>query len=275
MSNPTTKAVARWRRRRATTFVILLGAIVIGTCVWVATRHELDTAPTVPADATVTPAGTTPTPTPSAAPTSSPSASPASASDNSAAVTNDTTLVTIGDSIMAGHGLTDPATSAWPIRLATQTGTPIINDSCSGAGFVAAGDCGTDYAGLLSTAVAAHPGLIIIESSDNDFAADPTQLASATNQVVRTLHAALPNTRIVGLSTLWDQPGSIPTGVTQSSADLQRAVAAVGGTFINIGQPIDSEPGLLQADNEHPTDSGQQALSSAIAADLRHVGLGP
>lgn len=188
-------------------------------------------------------------------------------------ISDDTTLVTIGDSIMAGHGLADAATGAWPVLLGTATGDHVVNDSCSGAGFIAVGSCGNDYQGLIAEAVAADPGIVIIESSDNDNGEDPTTLATATTETVAALHAAVPTARIVGLSTLWDQPGAVPAEVEQSSDDLRTAVTAVGGTYLDIGQPIAGKDGLLQADDEHPTDAGQQVLASAILADLRAAGI--
>ncbi|MCJ1714465.1 SGNH/GDSL hydrolase family protein [Curtobacterium sp. VKM Ac-2922] len=189
-----------------------------------------------------------------------------------APVTSDTAVVTIGDSIMAGHGLDDPS-DAWPVLLGTETGQAVTNDSCSGAGFIAVGDCGTDYDGLLAAAVASAPGTVLVESSDNDLGQDPTALAAATTSTIAALHAALPHARIVGLSTLWDQPGTVPDEVAASSADLQHAVQAVGGTYIDVGQPIATGAGLLQADSEHPTDAGQQVLATAVLADLRAAGI--
>ncbi|WP_139195036.1 SGNH/GDSL hydrolase family protein [Curtobacterium sp. MCBA15_001] len=189
-----------------------------------------------------------------------------------APVDDDAAMVTIGDSIMAGYGL-DDASDAWPVLLGAQTGASVTNDSCSGAGFVAVGSCGSDYAGLLSAAVAAKPGIVLVESSDNDLGEDPTALASATTTTIAALHDALPDARIVGLSTLWDQPGTVPDEVADSSADLQQAVQAVGGTFVDVGQPIATGTGLLQADSEHPTVAGQQVLEGAVLDDLRAAGV--
>ncbi|MFZ7086554.1 SGNH/GDSL hydrolase family protein [Curtobacterium sp. RRHDQ10] len=212
-----------------------------------------------------------PAPTSTAAPARTPAPTPRAA--DSAPIVDDDTMVTIGDSIMAGYGLDDATVGSWPALVGTATGAPVVNDSCSGAGFIAVGDCGTDFAGLLPTAVAAHPGVLVVQSSDNDLGQDPDELAAATAQTVQSLHAAMPDARIVGLSTLWDQPGTVPAEVAQSSADLQDAVTAVGGTYIDVGQPLVGQDTLLQSDSEHPTDSGQEVLAAAILADLRSAGV--
>lgn len=196
-------------------------------------------------------------------------ASAASAAAETGTATTHSTIVTIGDSIMAGHGLSDPGSTAWPVLLGEATGTSVTNDSCSGAGFIAVGSCGTDFAGLIPAAVDAAPDLVVVESSDNDEGEDPVALAAATMATVKALHAALPHAWIVGLSTLWDQPGGTPAEVRQSSTDLERAVDVVGGTYIDVGQPIAGRAGLLQSDDEHPTVIGQQVLAVSLMDDLR------
>ncbi|GAA3772620.1 hypothetical protein GCM10022240_25850 [Microbacterium kribbense] len=176
------------------------------------------------------------------------------------------TVVTVGDSIMAGYHL-EPA-QAWPALLARQDGIGVANLACSGAGFTTPGDCGEDYPGLVAQAVAASPTLVIIQSSDNDMNAAKTDIDADTAHTVRTLHAALPEAVIVGLSTLWNQPTDPPATIASSSAALRQAVDAVGGTFVDVGQPLAGQPDLLQADQEHPTAAGQRALLTAITRAL-------
>lgn len=266
----------------AVAFGIVIGAVTLTHAAGIPAQDSAAATGTATPAASATSPTTGRTATPSATgrpattPTgesSAPAATVTPAPRVGAPIASDDSLVTIGDSIMAGYGLDDSSTAAWPVLLGEQTGAPVTNDSCSGAGFIAVGDCGTDYDGLIDQAAAAKPGLVIIQSSDNDLGQDPTALATATTQTVDALHAAVPDARIVGLSTLWDQPGAIPDEVPQSSADLQQAVTAVGGTFVDLGQPIAGQDGLLQSDSEHPTDLGQRALASDVLADLRGSGI--
>jgi acyl-CoA thioesterase-1 len=199
---------------------------------------------------------------------SSPPAPTASPTDGSAVRG---TVVTLGDSIMSGYGI-DPR-DAWPTLLESETGHPIVNLGCDGAGFVEEGDCGTDYAGLIPEIVAESPALVIVQSSDNDADDSPAAIRSATRHTVERLHAALPTARIVGLGTLWNLPWDPPETIQVSSDALEEAVTDVGGTFVPIGQPFQDDPDLLQEDGEHPTAEGQRVLASVIRVALIDAGV--
>ncbi len=216
-------------------------------------------APTVMA----TPAATAP---PSVVPDA------ASAVGDTASVAAPPVIVTIGDSIMAGYGLDDPD-QAWPALLGASTGATVVNLGCSGGGFIAEGECGGDFASLIPSAVAASPDVVIIQSSDNDYGYDPADIEVATRQTVDELRSALPNAQIVGFSTLWDQPETVPDDILSGSASLQDAVASVGGIGLDLGQPIAGQPDLLQDDDEHPTALGQQVLADVIRSTLGDAGI--
>lgn len=183
----------------------------------------------------------------------------------------DATIVTIGDSIMAGFGL-DPG-DAWPELVAEQTSAPIVNLACSGAGFVMVGDCGADLPTIAADAVSLDPGIVILQSSDNDLEEDPAEIAASTRATVVALHAALPEARIIGMSTLWNAPWEAPESIVRGSAALQSAVDAAGGTFISLGQPFQEDPDLLQWDGEHPTAEGQRVLADRVITALAASGI--
>ncbi|MFJ6652195.1 SGNH/GDSL hydrolase family protein [Microbacterium sp. NPDC091313] len=208
--------------------------------------------------------------TPSARPAVS-SASPSPSVSPSVPAPVRGTVVTIGDSIMSGFGV--DADEAWPELLERETGVPIVNLGCDGAGFVAEGDCGTDYSGMLADAIADEPVLVIVQSSDNDADEDPAAIRSATQEVVARLHAGLPHARIVGLSTLWNLPWEAPPTIEASSDALEAAVTSVGGVFVPLGQPFQDDPDLLQADSEHPTAEGQRVLASIVRVALDDHGV--
>lgn len=186
-------------------------------------------------------------------------------------IRTDGTIVTIGDSIMAGFGL-DPD-EAWPELVAAQTRAPIVNLACSGAGFVVVGDCGSDLPTIAADAVSLDPGVVILQSSDNDLDEDPSEIASSTRATVVALRTALPDAQIIGMSTLWNAPWEAPESIIRGSAALESAVEAAGGTFISLGQPFQEDPDLLQWDGEHPTAEGQRVLADRVMTALAASGI--
>jgi acyl-CoA thioesterase-1 len=178
-------------------------------------------------------------------------------------------VVAIGDSIMKGHGLT-PA-EAWPSLLAVDDRWKLTNLACDGAGFLRAGntdDCGNDYSGLVAEAVAKHPQLILISGSSNDLGLDDAQLKRQTDAVVSSLRKKLPNTVIVGISTVWNDTAT-PDQMNDINEQVKSAIAGAHGLYLNIGQPLAGHKEWLQDDDVHPTVEGQRRLALSISAALK------
>ncbi|MEN2740714.1 SGNH/GDSL hydrolase family protein [Microbacterium sp. X-17] len=221
-----------------------------------------------PAVAPVGPVASAPDPTPTPTDTASPSVAVADPTWTSTAPT--ARIVTIGDSLMSGYGLS--AGDAWPDLIAASDGAWIADLACAGMGFVADGDCGTTYAGMIPAATAIAPDVIIIQSSDNDSLENPGDVYRATLDTINSLRGALPNTRLICLGTLWSDT-DIPEDVQMTTAAIQTAAAQAGCEFVDIGQPLAGHPEWYQEDEEHPNSIGQQLLASAIAAQLGPLGV--
>ena len=186
---------------------------------------------------------------------------------------NQPVVVAIGDSIMKGHGLS--AAQAWPATLARSTGWNLTNLACDGAGFATAGDdndCGADFSGLVNEAVALRPTLIIISGSSNDLGLDNEHLRMETDSVVSSLHAELPATTIVGISTVWNDSVA-PDQMNDINEQVRTAIHRVKGTYLDIGQPLAGHRSWLQPDRVHPTVRGQQELAEAITGAIRSAKL--
>jgi acyl-CoA thioesterase-1 len=182
-------------------------------------------------------------------------------------------VVAIGDSIMKGHGLA--AAQAWPAMIASTNHWALTNLACDGAGFVKTGDdgdCGDDFSGLVDKAVALHPALILISGSGNDLGIDNTELRTQTLAVVSDLRAKLPKTRIVGISTVWNDTVA-PDQMDDINEQVRSAVLGVHGTYLDIGQPLAGHRSWLQGDDIHPTIRGQQQLARVIAGAIRSTKL--
>jgi len=180
-------------------------------------------------------------------------------------------VLTIGDSIMNGHGL--PAGDAWPYLVAADYGWSLDNDACDGVGVIAIGDpakCNSNYTGVIAAASTMTPDIVIFEGSSNDFGQDDAQLLAGTIADLRALRTEFPQAEIVGLSTLWGAGGP-PGPVAAVNAQVQQAVEAVGGTYLDIGQPMETHPEMMQFDNVHPNASGQALIATTIEAAIKPV----
>ena len=165
---------------------------------------------------------------------------------------------------MKGYGLTP--TDAWPELISVANGWELTSLACDGAGFLAPGspdECGNTLVDVSRSAATLHPDLIIIEGSSNDFGQSNSQLLSATVTALTMLRSEFPNAEIIGLSTVWSETEP-PAQLAEINSQVQQAVTAVGGRYLDIGQPFAAHPELLQGDDVHPTVAGQVVLAAAI-----------
>lgn len=163
---------------------------------------------------------------------------------------------------MNGYGLEN--SQDWPSLLAVDRDDTVYNLGCDGGGFVAVGSCGTSFAGLIPDGAKENPDIVLVQGSDNDHKQAEPALTSATNAMIAELHRVMPHAQIVGINTLWNQPSPAPDEITYSSTAVENAVKAVGGTYVDIGQPLQGHPELLQSDSEHPNAEGQQVLMEEV-----------
>jgi acyl-CoA thioesterase-1 len=175
-------------------------------------------------------------------------------------------VVAIGDSIMEGHGLT--AGQAWAATIAKQDDWRFTNLASDGSGFVKVGNKGDTFADQARAAIALHPSVIILAGSSNDVGESDSVLATATGQTIASIRKALPHVRIIAVSAVWGAT-AVPSQLTDIDNQVQTAIAAVGGDFIDIGQPLSGHPELMQSDGVHPTAAGQLVLAAAVVAEFR------
>jgi acyl-CoA thioesterase-1 len=176
-------------------------------------------------------------------------------------------VVAIGDSIMEGHGLAP--SQAWPALLAKEYGWRLTNLASDGSGFVTAGNNGDTFADQVAVAARLDPSIVLVSGSSNDLGDDDTMIAGETAATIRALHAAIPRAEILAVSPVWNDK-DVPPQLDSIDLDVIRAVAAVGGKTLDIGQPLYGQPSLMQSDDVHPTPAGQQVIAAAVAKALQH-----
>jgi acyl-CoA thioesterase-1 len=180
------------------------------------------------------------------------------------------TVVTIGDSITAGHGV--EAGEDWVALVAAERGWRATNVSDDGSGFLSIGNNGDTFADQARLAVTLDPDLIIIGGSSNDFGYADAELEAVTLSTISYLHEALPDAEIIGLSTLWGND-YYPDQLPLIDGQVRRATILAAGSFLELGQPLLGGAGLMQSDEIHPTALGQRMLAAAIGDALTRAGI--
>jgi acyl-CoA thioesterase-1 len=180
-------------------------------------------------------------------------------------------VLTVGDSIMKGFGVAPG--QAWPSLIANDDGWSLTNVACDGAGVLRVGsanDCDENFAALINSEAMLDPDIVIFEGSSNDFGLNNSELLASTFSELQAIRAEFPSAQIIGLSTLWGYTDP-PAQLAQINSQVQRAVTQVGGTYVNVGQPMAGHPELMQSSDVHPNAAGQAVLASTIRAGIQPI----
>ncbi|MGR0159146.1 SGNH/GDSL hydrolase family protein [Paenarthrobacter nitroguajacolicus] len=179
-------------------------------------------------------------------------------------------VAVIGDSYASGSGAASQS-QGWVQQMARNQAWQLENFARGGTGYVAgtkdpvkAKDacnreaCPT-YGEMISSAKTFAPEVVIVSGGRNDYGVDPETEDSAIRAFYTTLRQELPNAKIVAFSPLWDDD-SAPATIPVIASVVQESVTAVGGIYLDSGQPLQGRPDLLASDSKHPNDLGYKVL---------------
>lgn len=147
-----------------------------------------------------------------------------------------------------------------------------MNLGRGGTGYSAASSfegCGLDYCPpfpeMVEEAADRSPDVVIVAGGRNDGATDNREAIWATFQQLR---ATLPKTEIYAVSPIWDDDAPYPESLQAMGEAVRGAVEAVGGTYLDIGSPLEGRPELLSEDGVHPNAEGYAVLGDAVIEAL-------
>ena len=175
------------------------------------------------------------------------------------------TAAAIGDSIAIGNGV--PAEDAWPLLVADRFGWTLSDFAESAAGFTVKGLNTHTFDDQVSAVIRLRPQIVLIGGTRNDVFASTQGLKAAATAALQRLRTALPHARIIGVGPLWgsDQP---PAQIAVIDKTVKEAVLAVGGSWVELGQPFTGHPELVLSDHVHPTVQGQRMLADTIVKGI-------
>ncbi len=116
------------------------------------------------------------------------------------------------------------------------------------------------------------PDLLLVIGGRNDVGQDPDEVSVAIKRFYRDARKAFPRARIVAVAPLGDDT-PVPEGLARIRSEVEESVEAVGGVYLDIGQPLAGKPELVRDDGVHPNGRGHKAIAEKIVDGLRDAGL--
>jgi acyl-CoA thioesterase I len=170
----------------------------------------------------------------------------------------------LGDDFTGGAGASSPATR-WSSLVSDQYGWDEQNFGVAGTGYSTGGSAGgTPYTARVAALVATAPVIVIVSGGRFDIESKngPTAIKAGVTATFKALRAALPKAVIIAESPVWPLTKP-PATLALVAADVKAAVTAVGGQYLDVGEPLfgltaDFGPRTL------PNDLGHAALAKAF-----------
>jgi lysophospholipase L1-like esterase len=85
----------------------------------------------------------------------------------------------------------------------------------------------------------------------------------AVTATFQELRSRLPHAQIVAVNPFWDAAAP-PARLAAMAQEIAAAVRAVGGIYLDIGDPLLGHPNYVGPDGVHPNDVGHAALAAAF-----------
>ena len=182
----------------------------------------------------------------------------------------------IGDSYSAGTGATGFNTR-FTTLVSAYEGWSSNNFAYGGTGYLravtknGAVGCGVNvcprYGDVISKVARYNPTIVVVSGGRNDVLEDMPDVTVAISEFYRDLRRELPKATIYSTSPIWDDRPP-PAQLKQIQAAVRTAVESVGGTYIDIGEPLQGKPKLVAKDGVHPNNLGHAAIAHAVEVAL-------
>jgi lysophospholipase L1-like esterase len=116
---------------------------------------------------------------------------------------------------------------------------------------------------MVPEAVKANPAVVVVAGGRNDGKVDAARIRAA----FADLRTDLPDATIYAVSPVWDSKEP-PAFLAAQGREVKASVEAVGGTYLDVGQPLKGHPELITPDGVHPNVDGYRMLADAVNARL-------
>ena len=180
-----------------------------------------------------------------------------------ASVPEQPTALFLGDSYTAGAALpAQQLDDRWPTRLSQQLGWTEMNEGCDGAGYTRPGVvCMTTYREHVDAVLDSDPDIIVVSGALNDLGSTLGEIEAAVHATFLTLRDAFPDAELYAVGGVYADAGDATATLEEINAIVKAQVERVGGTFVDIGEPLLGRPDLLADDGVHPNSEGHAVIA--------------
>lgn len=126
------------------------------------------------------------------------------------------------------------------------------------------------YIDRIEEAVALDADVVVVSGGRNESKVPSAAQAVTVDKFYKKLRTELPDSKIVAFNPVWDS-AKPPASVISMAGMVRSSVESVGGSFVDIGQPLQGRPDFVSKDGAHPNDKGYEALYYSMRDALRSI----
>lgn len=175
-------------------------------------------------------------------------------------------LMVIGDSMSAGAN--NEAT--WPELVADETGMRLKMLATGGAAYT---QDTKPFINQAKDVPLLNPAVVIVAGSVNDRTSSAEKIKAAAGELYAYLEEEFPGAEVFVVGPISSSASPLE-GVSDASAAIEAAAKDAGLAFWDpLGDEWLPDKSLIQGDNLHPTDEGQQQLAERLGGKLLEAGV--
>ena len=170
----------------------------------------------------------------------------------------------LGDSYSKGIGASTIG-KRWTTLVSAAMGWSELNLAEGGSGYTTTymGQK-TDYSIKLEVIAAAQPDIVVVSGGRNDYEAGTSAVAgTVAASLFVAIKAKAPDAQLIVTNPIWDSTDP-PAGFALLSEGLRTATASAGARYLEIGEPLAHQAGLIDPDGVHPNNIGHRAIANAV-----------